>query len=58
MDEKRKMTPLAAARSFTHEAMNTTFHLRLRVPDASAAAGMARECFEHLDLLESRHRPP
>lgn len=48
------MTPLPSAHSFTHEAMNTTFHLRLRVPDAAVAAGMARECFDHLDFLESR----
>lgn len=48
------MTPLAAARSFTHEAMNTTFHLRLQVSDPSVAAGMARECFDHLDFLENR----
>jgi thiamine biosynthesis lipoprotein len=48
------MTPPPSARSFTHEAMNTTFHLRLRVPDASTAAGMARECFDQLDFLESR----
>jgi thiamine biosynthesis lipoprotein len=54
MDEKRKMTPLPSARSFTHEAMNTTFHLRLQVHDASVAASMARECFDQLDFLESR----
>jgi thiamine biosynthesis lipoprotein len=36
-----------------HEAMNTTFHLRL--PEGlRGAADMARECFEELDLLEGR----
>ncbi len=45
---------MPAARHFSHEAMNTTFHLRLCVDDKSTAAGMARECFEHIDLLEKR----
>jgi thiamine biosynthesis lipoprotein len=54
MDESRKMNSMPPAHSFIHEAMNTTFQLRLRVPDASAASDMAKECFDHLDFLESR----
>lgn len=48
------MTPLPPARLFTHEAMNTTFHLRIQAAEAPLAADMARECFDHLDFLESR----
>jgi thiamine biosynthesis lipoprotein len=48
------MTQMPAAHAFTHEAMNTVFQLRICEPDPSAARDMARECFEHLDLLESR----
>lgn len=39
---------------FPHEAMNTTFHLRICEEDESTARSMARECFEHLDFLEAR----
>ncbi len=39
---------------FSHEAMNTTFHLRICEEDEAIARGMARECFEQLDFLESR----
>lgn len=46
--------PLPDARVFTHEAMNTTFALRLLGVDREQALGMARECFERLDLIESR----
>lgn len=50
----RETSPFPDARRFTHEAMNTTFHLRISGPDATAAQGMARECFDQLDFLESR----
>lgn len=46
--------PLADARFFSHEAMNTTFHLRIRSENEAESRSMARECFEHIDLLESR----
>lgn len=39
---------------FTHEAMHTTFSLRLCGMDEKSAAGVARECYERLDLLENR----
>lgn len=39
---------------FTHEAMNTTFTLRLRGIDMETAKGIARESFELVDRLESR----
>jgi len=40
------------ARHFTHEAMNTTFGLWLRGVEPGDAPGIARECFEKIDLLE------
>ncbi len=46
--------PLPDSHRFTHEAMNTTFVLRISTADRSAAQGMARECFDQLDYLESR----
>jgi thiamine biosynthesis lipoprotein len=46
--------PLPDARVFTHEAMNTTFTLWLRGVDAELVGGLARECFDLLDLMESR----
>jgi len=46
--------PLPDAHLFTHDAMNTTFSLRFRGVDAVTAQGMARECCDHLDYLESR----
>ena len=46
--------PLADSRYFTHEAMHTTFSLRLRGEDEQSARDMARECFEWIDILESR----
>ena len=46
------MTSPPPAHLFTHEAMNTTFSLRICEPDQPVAAGMARECFEKLDSLE------
>lgn len=48
------MNPFPPSHSFTHDAMNTTFHLRIQVADESVADGMARECFDHLDFLEAR----
>jgi len=51
------MTPsvtLPESLLFTHEAMNTTFSLRLCGMDEKTAAGVARECYERLDLLENR----
>lgn len=46
--------PLPDPRHFSHEAMNTTFRLRIRGLDDVTARGMARECFDQLDFLESR----
>ena len=46
--------PLPDARHFSHEAMNTTFSLRLRGVNEETARGMARECFDQIDLLETR----
>ena len=46
--------PLPDAHLFTHDAMNTTFSLRFRGVDAVTAQGMARECCDQLDYLESR----
>ena len=42
------------ARLFTHDAMNTTFSLRLREVEESTARSIARECCDLLDMLESR----
>jgi FAD:protein FMN transferase len=39
---------------FNWDAMNTTFTLRLRGVDVTAAAGMARQCFDRLEELESK----
>ncbi len=47
-------SPLSDARHFSHEAMKTTFTLRLRGVDEKTARGMARECFDRIDFLESR----
>jgi thiamine biosynthesis lipoprotein len=46
--------PLADARFFAHEAMKTTFTLRFQGLDDASAKGMARECFELIDRIESR----
>lgn len=46
--------PLANALLFTHEAMNTTFSLRIRGADTETAHSVARESFELVDRLESR----
>jgi len=45
--------PLADARLFKHEAMHTTFALRLRGVADDSAPGIARQCIELLDKLES-----
>ncbi len=45
---------MPASHLFSHEAMNTTFHLRICEDDEAIARGMARECFEQLDFLETR----
>lgn len=47
-------SPISDARHFTHEAMNTTFSLRLRGLDESTAQGIARECFDQLDSIETK----
>ncbi len=44
--------PLPESLLFTHEAMHTTFSLRLCGMDEKAAAGVARECYERLEVLE------
>lgn len=46
--------PLADSLRFTHEAMNTTFTLYLRGVEETLSRGIARECIEQLDLMESR----
>lgn len=46
--------PLADARQFNHEAMHTTFSLRLRGLDEADARGLARECFDQVDILETQ----
>ena len=49
-----KPNPFDQALRLTHEAMNTTFALWFRGLDEASARGIARECFHHIDLLESR----
>ncbi|MEX1113747.1 MAG: FAD:protein FMN transferase [Akkermansiaceae bacterium] len=44
---------LPAAHAFTHDAMNTTFTLRICEADKAVARGLAHRCFEQIDLLES-----
>ncbi|MEI6673817.1 MAG: FAD:protein FMN transferase [Verrucomicrobiota bacterium] len=46
--------PLPDSSVFTHEAMNTTFTLRLVGNDQEFLAGLARECFDVLDKLETK----
>jgi FAD:protein FMN transferase len=46
-------TPIPAAHGFTHDAMNTTFQLRICEEDRATASGMARECFDRISLLEN-----
>jgi thiamine biosynthesis lipoprotein len=45
---------LPEARLFTHEAMRTTFQLRICGGSEDLCRDMAHECFEHVDLLESK----
>ncbi len=40
--------------TFSHDAMKTTFTLRINDPNVNESAGVARECFEHLDYLETK----
>jgi thiamine biosynthesis lipoprotein len=44
----------ANAPVFIHEAMNTTFTLRLPTSDHHEASAIARECFDLVDFLEQR----
>lgn len=39
---------------FEHEAMNTTFTIRIGEADPKLAAVMAQQCFEELDILEGK----
>lgn len=45
--------PLPDSQVFSHEAMHTTFSLRLSGGDDDLVAGVARECFDLLDRLEA-----
>jgi thiamine biosynthesis lipoprotein len=44
---------MPAAHRFTHDAMNTTFTLRIIEPDPAIARDMAHVCFERIIHLES-----
>jgi len=46
--------PLPESHVFTHEAMHTTFCLRLIGGDAQLVAGAARECLSLVDELEAK----
>jgi thiamine biosynthesis lipoprotein len=46
--------PLPESHCFSHDAMHTTFTLRLYGGERSRLAGVARECFAKLDQLEER----
>jgi len=46
--------PLPDSHVFTHEAMHTTFCLRLIGGDAQLVAGAARECLDLVDELETK----
>lgn len=46
--------PMPDSHAFSHEAMNTTFVLRLISDDGQVADNAARECFDLLDKLESK----
>ncbi len=48
------LVPLPDSLVFTHEAMHTTFTLRLIGEDAAMVAGAARECLDLLDDLEMK----
>lgn len=45
---------LPEARLFTHDAMNTSFQLRICGGSEAHSRDMAHQCFEQLDLLESK----
>ncbi|MCP5532236.1 MAG: FAD:protein FMN transferase [Akkermansiaceae bacterium] len=45
--------PLATSIRFSHEAMNTTFTVRIRGQEETVARGMAHECFARIDALEN-----
>jgi thiamine biosynthesis lipoprotein len=45
--------PFPEALHFTHEAMNTIYALWLRGVDVDDAPGIARQCYERIDLLEN-----
>jgi thiamine biosynthesis lipoprotein len=47
-------SPIPESQQFTHEAMNTVFSLWLRGVSHADASGIARICWETVDLLESR----
>lgn len=47
-------TPLPDAHRFDHEAMNTVFRVHILGGGSEEARGMARECFDRIDLLEGR----
>jgi thiamine biosynthesis lipoprotein len=51
---KDRQPALPDCHRFMHEAMNTTFVLRISTADHSTAQGMARECIDQIDYLESR----
>lgn len=46
--------PLSEAHRFTHEAMNTTFALHFHGINKKTAQGMARECCDLIDFIETR----
>jgi thiamine biosynthesis lipoprotein len=45
--------PLLHVHYFKHEAMNTTFHLRLKDIDETCAQSVAKLCIERIDQIES-----
>ncbi len=49
-----RTNPLPDSHRIIHEAMNTTFTFRFRGVDETTAAGMARECIDRIDHIESR----
>ena len=49
-----RLEPAGGRPSLQHEAMNTTFSVRILGGSRESARGMVRECFEQLDFLEQR----
>lgn len=49
-----EIPPLPESVHFTHEAMNTTYHLRFPEEDSKHLSDVAHVCFEELDRLESK----